>query len=849
MREKKENDMNKKTKLLLVLLSSTALTAGAFGLAACSGEAHNEEYYAQYQQYVSATAEGEALSYEDWLIGILEDAKGEKGDKGDTGEAGKAGTQWTVGESDPAATSGADGDFYLNKTTFDVYNKANGTWTKIGSIKGSDGAAGATGDGIDTIVYKNGALEVTLKSGSKITVALPDEITHVHTYNDTLTTLIEPTVDYEGLAYKECTDADCGHIELVVIPKLQYEITVEYDGAPVSGVKVTVTGEDIAEEGYISAVTDENGKISVSPDAAGEYTISVEGYVVISGGMTSSTTNEVTTQVAKAVGEGVTEAGIYAVVVESSSFMMDYGWGDPELVETITPQTVKLIAGDSNVKFKVTLLGNADAVFVSSSYGDSLADVESDGSYQEYVKAGESTDIYCSIDKTYFDNGKYEYGDKITYAIKVEYLEAPADGTIPEFALDASALTEDGITITAEPDQWIYYTWTNPDTGYSRLNVTLGEGTTLEFTTKSNWTDVPVTLTESGVVKFTDTALESKFSFKVKSSTGAISLSADLYAAEGEMFNPAELTLDTAATGTVSNTSPKYYYKWTAAEAGNYTLVLDGASIAEVYSDEDYIDMLLNIQSGRDIFAAEAGHTYYFVASTNNVYTVHDYSITLRKTNAEDAGYSALYPTELTTDSGTLAFNDFKGSKYYAFTNSGSEAVTVHLGIPEVENTSVSVTYYSDKEFSNSLGYDDYVATVEAGKSVYMEIQAYTAPNTFTGNVTVEFGTPGATEEPDITEGVDPEDIKTLEGTTIAEAGYWKVSLTEEHWSNLFKYYEIELKLTLPEGTYNISCSNGATLCDLYGGALTQVTSDGGVISFYLDANQIGDYVIAIVAA
>ena len=248
--------MNKKTKLLLVLLSSTALTAGAFGLAACSGEAHNEEYYAQYQQYVSATAEGEVLSYEDWLIGILEDAKGEKGDKGDTGEAGKAGTQWTVGESDPAATSGADGDFYLNKTTFDVYNKANGTWTKIGSIKGSDGAAGATGDGIDTIVYKGGALEVTLKSGSKITVALPDEITHVHTYGETLTTLIEPTVDYEGLAYKECTDADCGHIELVVIPKLQYEITVEYDGAPVSGVKVTVTGEDIAEEGYISAVTD-----------------------------------------------------------------------------------------------------------------------------------------------------------------------------------------------------------------------------------------------------------------------------------------------------------------------------------------------------------------------------------------------------------------------------------------------------------------------------------------------------------------------------------------------------------------------------------------------------------------
>lgn len=761
MREKKENDMNKKTKLLLVLLSSTALTAGAFGLAACSGEAHNEEYYAQYQQYVSATAEGEVLSYEDWLIGILEDAKGEKGDKGDTGEAGKAGTQWTVGESDPAATTGADGDFYLNKTTFDVYNKANGTWTKIGSIKGSDGAAGATGDGIDTIVYKDGALEVTLKSGSKITVALPDEITHVHTYGETLTTLIEPTVESEGLAYKECTDADCGHIELVVIPKLQYEVTVTYEGSPLAGVNVTLSGEGISEDGYVTVATDENGKVSISPDEAGVYAISVEGYTVLGNNVTTENdviynVNVAKNMIAEVNGWGETtysveESGTYAVTVTSGE--EDWGWGPEPFINC---QAFDIVAGEENAKVKVSL--NSTEGVITDAYGYANDDVDQDGSYTTIIRAGETDSIGCSINSTYFDTGKYSYGDTIVYSIKVEYLEAPADGTIEALSIDASALTEEeGITMTAEPDQWIYFNWTNPDTGYSRLNVTLGEGTTLEFMTNSNWTDVPVTLTESGVVKFTDSALSTNFSFKVKSSTGNISLSADFYAELGEQYKPADLTLDTAATGTISSSVPKYYYKWTAAEAGNYTLVVSGASTAEVYSDASYSEeyMLLNIQSDRGVFAAEAGKTYYFAAGTTNVNTATEYQILLRKTTAEDAGYSPAYTVDLTTDSSELTFDDFKGSKYYSFTNNGTEAVTITLVLPEVTDTSVSVSYYSDASFdyTSNLGYSGYVATVKPGETVYIRVEASTAPNTFTGTITIQFGVPEPPVEPEIPEG------------------------------------------------------------------------------------------------
>ena len=854
MREKKENDMKKKTKLLLVLLSSTALTAGAFGLAACSGEAHNEEYYAQYQQYVSATAEGEVLSYEDWLIGILEDAKGEKGDKGDTGEAGKAGTQWTVGEVDPAATTGADGDFYLNKTTFDVYNKANGTWTKIGSIKGSDGAAGATGDGIDTIVYKGGALEVTLKSGSKITVALPDEITHVHTYGETLTTLIEPTVESEGLAYKECTDADCGHIELVVIPKLQYEVTVTYEGSPLAGVNVTLSGEGISEDGYVTVATDENGKVSISPDEAGVYAISVEGYTVLGNNVTTENdviynVNVAKNMIAEVNGWGETtysveESGTYAVTVTSGE--EDWGWGPEPFINC---QAFDIVAGEENAKVKVSL--NSTEGVITDAYGYANDDVDQDGSYTTIIRAGETDSIGCSINSTYFETGKYAYGDTIIYSIKVEYLEAPADGTVEDLSIDASALTEEeGITMTAEPDQWIYFNWTNPDTGYSRLNVTLGEGTTLEFTTKSNWTDVPVTLTESGVVKFTDSALSTNFSFKVKSSTGNISLSADFYAELGEQYNPAELALDTAATGTVSSSSPKYYYKWTAPEAGNYTLVLDGSSIAEIYTDAGYTDLILNIQADRGIFAAEAGATYYIAASTSSVYTVFNYDITLRKTVADDAGYSPAYTVDLTTDSSELTFDDFKGSKYYSFTNNGTEAVTITLVLPEVTDTSVSVSYYSDASFdyTSNLGYSGYVATVKPGETVYIMVEAYTAPNTFTGTITIQFGEPEPPVEPDIPEGVDPSEVQIPSGgNAINGVGYWEISVTEEN--AMGDHYQVRLNFMGEEGkTYAITCQTGSSAVDGSNEAVTQFVGTGTYTTFWLSADKVGDYIITITA-
>lgn len=70
---------------------------------------------------------------------------GPKGATGATGPKGSDGATWLSGTAAPT-TQGVNGDFYINKTNWDVYNKVSGTWTKVGNIKGATGATGAKGD-------------------------------------------------------------------------------------------------------------------------------------------------------------------------------------------------------------------------------------------------------------------------------------------------------------------------------------------------------------------------------------------------------------------------------------------------------------------------------------------------------------------------------------------------------------------------------------------------------------------------------------------------------------------------------------------------------------------------------
>jgi hypothetical protein len=59
------------------------------------------------------------------------------GDKGDTGATGTDGSQIYAGTSLPSSTLGAEGDYYLNKTTFDLYGpKLESGWGSPINLKG-----------------------------------------------------------------------------------------------------------------------------------------------------------------------------------------------------------------------------------------------------------------------------------------------------------------------------------------------------------------------------------------------------------------------------------------------------------------------------------------------------------------------------------------------------------------------------------------------------------------------------------------------------------------------------------------------------------------------------------------
>lgn len=70
---------------------------------------------------------------------------GPAGPPGPQGPAGAAGSRWFAGVGVPPNTGGADGDWYLDTATGDVYTKSAGAWTRAGNIMGPAGPQGAAG--------------------------------------------------------------------------------------------------------------------------------------------------------------------------------------------------------------------------------------------------------------------------------------------------------------------------------------------------------------------------------------------------------------------------------------------------------------------------------------------------------------------------------------------------------------------------------------------------------------------------------------------------------------------------------------------------------------------------------
>lgn len=70
--------------------------------------------------------------------------QGEVGPTGAKGDKGDNGATWLTGTVAPS-TQGVNGDFYLNTSNWDVFQKVSGTWTKKGNIRGATGAKGDQG--------------------------------------------------------------------------------------------------------------------------------------------------------------------------------------------------------------------------------------------------------------------------------------------------------------------------------------------------------------------------------------------------------------------------------------------------------------------------------------------------------------------------------------------------------------------------------------------------------------------------------------------------------------------------------------------------------------------------------
>lgn len=74
---------------------------------------------------------------------------------GEDGQNGEDGSTWLVGDEEPT-DQGIDGDFYLDTSTYNLYQKKDSLWSLIGNIKGEQGSQGEAGQ--DGAAILSGAL-------------------------------------------------------------------------------------------------------------------------------------------------------------------------------------------------------------------------------------------------------------------------------------------------------------------------------------------------------------------------------------------------------------------------------------------------------------------------------------------------------------------------------------------------------------------------------------------------------------------------------------------------------------------------------------------------------------------
>jgi uncharacterized repeat protein (TIGR02543 family) len=106
--------------------SSSSMSSESSSTPSSSSELPSEE---QYQIFLLAQQSGYTGTYQEWLDSIK----------------GADGASLLNGTTNPTSSQGKNGDTFINTSTWDVYVKSGGNWTKVGNILGTKGADGEDG--------------------------------------------------------------------------------------------------------------------------------------------------------------------------------------------------------------------------------------------------------------------------------------------------------------------------------------------------------------------------------------------------------------------------------------------------------------------------------------------------------------------------------------------------------------------------------------------------------------------------------------------------------------------------------------------------------------------------------
>ena len=225
----------------------------------------------------------------DELIGtsdILNGTNGRNGTDGANGAAGhdghdgRNGAELLSGVTAPTAKDGKDGDTFIDANTGDVYKKENGSWNKIGNIRGPQGTTGEKGDnGKDGRAPKIKVEDITSPSRSRratdatstptrngIRVTVYDDVNDNGVYDEGVDKVLNSKDIYNGIDGRDgsaptITTKDNGdgtHTITVQNPDGSESTTVVKDGK--NGENATITTTENPDGSHTITVTNPGGQ-------------------------------------------------------------------------------------------------------------------------------------------------------------------------------------------------------------------------------------------------------------------------------------------------------------------------------------------------------------------------------------------------------------------------------------------------------------------------------------------------------------------------------------------------------------------------------------------------------------